>query len=283
MRFLTPPLLLPRSRARARAGRSTAALAALALAAAACGGDRPPPGPDIQTREIEYREGETVLKGFMAWDAARGGRRPGVLVVHEWWGHNEHARNQARRLAEAGYVGFALDLYGDGKVATHPDSAQAFMAEATSDRNRLVARFNAAREQLVQDPHVDPERIAAIGYCFGGAVVLGQARAGADLDAVVSFHGALIPGAVDSGAVRARVLVLTGAADPMIPADAVERFRSEMTAAGARFEIVSYPGVKHSFTNPAADAAGMEGLAYDAEADRMSWEAMLALFREVFP
>lgn len=275
--------MLPALPSRSCASKARLATFALVTTAVSACGERPAPGPDIQTREIEYRQGETALKGFIAWDAARPGRRPGVLVIHEWWGHNEHARNQARRLAEAGYVGFAVDMYGDGKVTAHPDSAQAFMMEATSDPARLNARFAAARQQLVQDPHVDPERIAAIGYCFGGAVVLGQARAGADLDAVVSFHGALIPGPVDSGAVKARVLVLTGGADPMVPPEAVERFRAEMTAAGARFEIVSYPGVKHSFTNPAAGTAGMDALAYDAEADRQSWEAMLALFREVFP
>src|SRR2546430_14477744 len=137
-----------------------------------------PRSATVKTRELEYRQGETVLQGFVAWDDAARGRRPGVLVVHEWWGHNEHARNQARRLAEAGYVGFALDMYGKGKVTTHPQDAQAFASEATKDPAVLAARFNAALEQLKRDPHVDTTRIAAIGYCFGGAVVLGLARAG---------------------------------------------------------------------------------------------------------
>jgi len=238
--------------------------------------------PQIETRELEYRQGETVLKGFVAWDASKTQKVPGVIVVHEWWGHNEHARNQARRLAEAGYVGFALDMYGDGKVTVHPDSAQAFVAEATKDPAVMMARFTAAVEQLKQDPHVDPERIGAIGYCFGGAVVLAAARAGMDVDAVGSFHGALIPGPVDSGAVKARVLVQTGAADPMVPPDAVENFRKEMTGAGANFEIVSYPGVKHSFTNPNADHVGMDGLGYDADADRESWSKLLRMFSEVW-
>lgn len=237
----------------------------------------------IKTREIEYRQGDTALQGFLAWDDAAKGGRPGVLVVHEWWGHNEHARNQARRLAKAGYVGFALDMYGKGKVATHPRDAEAFMGEATKDPAVVNARFNAALELLRKDPHVDPEKIAAIGYCFGGAVVLGMARSGADLDAVVSFHGALATKApAGKGQVRARVLVLTGAADPMVPPGHVEAFRSEMTAAGAKFEVVSFPGVKHSFTNPGADKTGMDGLAYDREADNKSWAAMLGLFRQVF-
>ncbi|MGQ0702323.1 MAG: dienelactone hydrolase family protein [Gemmatimonadales bacterium] len=261
-------------------------IGAAGLALLACSRQQPQPaGPNIQTREIEYRRNGAVLKGFIAWDSAGAGRRPGVLVVHEWWGHNEHARNAAQRLAEAGYVGFALDLYGDGKVTTHPDTAPMFMAEATRDPAVLNARFAAAREELLREPHVDPERIGAIGYCFGGMVVLSQARAGADLDAVVSFHGALPSGPVDSGVVKARVLVLTGADDPMVPDSALENFRRELSVAGAggQVEIVSYPGAKHSFTNPKADAVGMPALAYNPEADRQSWEAMLRLFREVWP
>jgi dienelactone hydrolase len=262
-----------------------ASLVLLVAGLAACGkGGESPRGPDIQTREVTYQQNGTTLKGFVAWDAARAGKRPGVLVVHEWWGHNEHARNAARRLAEAGYVGFALDMYGNGKVTSHPDSAQAFMNEAMANPAALNARFAAARAELLKVPEVDSTRIGAIGYCFGGAVVLGQARAGADLDAVVTFHGALVPGKVDSGVVKARVLVLTGADDPMVPAGAVEGFRQEMAAAGAaaRTTIVSYPGAKHSFTNPRADSVGMAGLGYNAAADRASWEEMLKLFREVW-
>jgi dienelactone hydrolase len=264
-------------------------LATLALVLAACGPRTPadqaaqaPVAPNIQTREVTYAQGNTVLHGFIAWDSAHVGKRPGVLVVHEWWGLNDHARNAARRLAAAGYVGFALDMYGSGKVTAHPDSAQAFMNEALKDQAALAARFAAAREELLKDPHVDPERIGAIGYCFGGAVVLAQARSGTDLDAVVTFHGALVPGQVDSGKVKARVLVLTGADDPMVPPTAVENFRKEMTAAGARFEIVTYPGARHSFTNPHADSVGMPALAYNADADRRSWQAMLVLFKEVW-
>ena len=168
----------------------------------------------VKTRELEYRQDGTVLQGFIAWDDAGRGKRPGVLVVHEWWGHNEHARNQARRLAEAGYVGFALDMFGKGKVTTHPQEAQAFVSEVTKDPAVLAARFNAALEQLKRDPHVDPRRIAAIGYCFGGAVVLDMARAGADLAAVVTFHGALATKTpAQPGKVKARILVLTGGAE----------------------------------------------------------------------
>lgn len=238
---------------------------------------------EVKTQEIDYKQGDTVLQGLIAWDDAAKGQRPGVLVVHEWWGHNEHARNQARRLAEAGYVGFALDLYGKGKVATHPKDAEAFVREATRDPAVMVARFNAARDQLKRDPHVDPEKIAAIGYCFGGGVVLGMARSGADLDAVVAFHGSLAARTpAEKGKIKPRILVLTGAADPMVPPEQVEAFKQEMEAAGAKFEVVSYPGAKHSFTNPDADKAGMDALGYNADADKKSWAAMLRLFKQVF-
>ena len=241
-----------------------------------------PQAPKIGTKEVEYRQGGTVLKGFIAWDDAVAGKRPGVLVVHEWWGLNDHARNQARRLAEAGYVGFALDMYGAGKVTTHPQDAQVFATEATKDPAVVAARFNAALELLKQDPRVDPARIAAIGYCFGGGVVLGMARAGADLAAVVSFHGSLgTKTPAEPGKVKARVLVLAGGADPFVPPEQVEAFRVEMQAAGARFDIVTYPGAKHGFTNPGAGSYGMAQLAYDPAADRQSWAAMLKVFREV--
>ncbi|HKQ56848.1 MAG TPA: dienelactone hydrolase family protein [Candidatus Eisenbacteria bacterium] len=235
---------------------------------------------EVKTKEIEYTQGEAPLQGYLAWDDALPGKRPGVIVVHEWWGHNPHARHQAERLAQAGYVAFALDMYGKGKVTTHPADAQAFMAEALKDPAALDARFKAAREQLVADPHVDPSRLAAIGYCFGGGVVLAQARAGADLKAVVTFHGSLATDhPAEKGKVKAQILVLHGAADPMVNAAQVAALEKEMKAAGARYRVILYPGAKHSFTNPAADSAGVPGLEYSAEADRKSWAAMLALFK----
>lgn len=238
----------------------------------------------VKTREVEYRQGDTVLQGLVAWDDAVPGKRPGVLLVHEWWGLDEHARNQARRLAEAGYVGFALDLFGKGKVAMHPQEAQAFVGEATKDPAVVAARFNAALEQLKQDPHVDPKRIAVIGYCFGGAVALDMARAGADVAAVVTFHGALATKTpAQPGKVKPRILVLTGGADPFIPPEQVAAFEREMKAAGAQFQVVTYPGAKHGFTNPDAAKHGMTQLAYDPDADHGSWAAMLQLFGQVFP
>jgi dienelactone hydrolase len=243
-----------------------------------------PRDPAVKTREIEYRAGATVLHGYVAWNDAVRGPRPGVLVVHEWWGSNDYVRSRARDLAEAGYVGFALDMYGDGKVATHPQDAQAFATEATKDPAVVAARFNAALAELKKDPHVDTARIAAIGYCFGGGVVLGRARAGADLAAIASFHGMLATQTpAQPGAIKARVLVLTGGADPFVPPEQVEGFEREMQAAGARFEVVSYPGAKHGFTNPNAGTYGMPALAYDSTADRESWAALLRMLREVFP
>jgi dienelactone hydrolase len=237
----------------------------------------------VQSREVAYRAGGQALRGMIAWDDAATGKRPGVLVVHEWWGLNDQVREQARRLAEAGYVAFAVDMFGDGKNTTHPQDAQAFATEAMKDPAVMAARFNAALQQLKQDPHVDTSRIAAIGYCFGGGVVLGMARAGADLDAVASFHGMLATKTpAKPGAVKARVLVLAGGADPFVPPEQVEAFKKEMQAAGARFEVVTYPGAKHAFTNPGAGAYGLPALAYDSTAARESWAAMLKLFNEVF-
>ena len=238
----------------------------------------------VQTKAMEYTQGGTVLKGFLAWDDAAKGKRPGVLVVHEWWGQNEHARAQAERLAKAGYVGFALDMYGNGKVATHPDDAMAFAKEATKDPETAKARFDAALELLKRQPQVEPEKIGVFGYCFGGGVALNMARAGEDLDAVVTFHGSLQPatGPAEPGKVKPAILVLAGGADPMVPREKVQAFEKEMKDAGADVRVITYPNAKHAFTNPAADWAGMPGLAYDASADRESWKAATAFLRKVF-
>lgn len=239
--------------------------------------------PNVQTREVSYEQDGTPLQGMLAWDANMTTPRPGVLVVHEWWGHDTHTRNQAKRLAESGYVAFALDMYGDGKLAEHPEDAQKFMAEATANPAVVAARVAAARAVLTADPLVNADDIAAIGYCFGGAVVLGAARAGGDFDAVVSFHGLLATDTpAQPGQIKSRILALTGDADEFVPADQVAAFRGEMTAAGANFNVVVYPGAKHGFTNPDAAGHGMAQLGYDANADQQSWQAMLDVFREVF-
>jgi dienelactone hydrolase len=233
---------------------------------------------EVKTQELEYKQGDTVLQGFLAYDDAAKGKRPGILVVHEWWGHNDHARNAATKLAKAGYVGFALDMFGKGKVTTHPEDAKGFVAEAMKDPEVKKARFEAALEQLKEQPQVDPKRIGVIGYCFGGMVALDMARAGEDLKAVATLHAPLSPSgppAQKGTFVPRSVLVQTGGADPMVTKDAVRALEKELKAAGVKVKVITYPGAKHGFTNPAADQAGMEGIAYDAKADRASWDALL--------
>ena len=237
-------------------------------------------------QEVEYRSGNTLFKGYLANDTSLKGKRPAVLVVHEWWGHNEYARKRARMLAERGYVALAVDMFGDGRIAQHPADAGKFATEAMKNKATGEARFNAALEFIKRQPEVDATRIAAIGYCFGGGVVLHMARQGADLKGVVSYHGSL---ATDTpavpGKVKAKVLVFNGEEDKMVAPQQVADFKSEMTAAGARFRYVGYPGVKHSFTNPDADMYAKKfdlPLAYDKKADEDSWTQSLAFFKEIF-
>jgi dienelactone hydrolase len=237
---------------------------------------------EVKTQEIDYKAGDTPLKGFLAYDDAAKGKRPGVLVVHEWWGLNDHARNQAIKLAKAGYVGFALDMYGNGKNTTHPDDAQNFMKEAMKDPKGMGQRFDAALALLKSQPQVDPTKIGAIGYCFGGGVVLNAARSGEDLAAVATFHGHLDAemGPAEKGKVKAKILVQTGGADPFTPKATVDAFEKEMKAADVKFNIITYPNAKHSFTNPDADKAGMAALEYNADADKKSWAELLKFLKQ---
>jgi len=246
----------------------------------------PPPGPSIQTEEVEYDAGDVTMKGLLAWDADQEGPRPGVLVVHEWWGHDDYARDRARQLAELGYTALAVDMYGGGKQAQHPDEAGKFAGEVMRNIPSARARFRAAHELLDAHPTTDPAKTAAIGYCFGGGVVLHMARAGADLAGVVSFHGSL-PGdpIEDPDAVKAKALVLHGGADSLVSREQIDAFKKSMEDAGVDYRFVAYEGAKHSFTNPEADRRAEEfdlPLAYDAAADEQSWEAMLEFFGELF-
>ncbi|TGN38779.1 dienelactone hydrolase family protein [Marinobacter confluentis] len=241
---------------------------------------------ELKTQTMEYQVNGTTFTGYMAYDDETEGKRPGVLVVHEWWGHNEFAREQAERLAEAGYTAFALDMYGSGKLAEHPEDAQAFMKEATKDMDQVKARFMAAKELLQAHDTVDSSMIAAQGYCFGGAVVLNMARLGVDLDAVVSYHGALgSPIKAEPGNVKPRIHVYTGGADKMVPSDQVSGLVKEMQDAEADLTLVNFPGVLHSFTNPGADKVAEEfnmPIAYNEEAANRSWEGTMRLYQEVF-
>lgn len=238
---------------------------------------------ELKTQEVEYKQGTTVLQGFVAWDDAIKGKRPGVLVIHEWWGHNEHAREQARRLAKAGYVGFAIDMFGKGKLATHPADAKAFTAEATATPEIEKGRFDAALAVLKKRPEVNPKQIGAVGYCFGGGVALDMARAGEPLAFVTTFHGSLAAKEpAKKGVIKPKLLILAGADDPMVGKEQVAAFKAEMTAAGAKYEVVEYPGAKHAFTNPDAGKLGVPGLEYNAKADEESFAALLKLMSETF-
>lgn len=240
----------------------------------------------LQEKTVDYQAGDTKLKGYLAWDDAVAGKRPGVLVVHEWWGLNDYAKRRARMLAELGYTAMAVDMYGDGKNTEHPAEAKGWMQAVLDGAGLAKQRFLAAKTLLEQQPTVDAGKIAAIGYCFGGATVLEMARSGMDLAAVASFHGNLVtqtPAA--KGAVKARVLVLNGADDGFVTPESIAAFKKEMAAAGAKYRFVNYPGAKHGFSNPDADRLGQAAnlpIAYHAETDRKSWDAMKALFREVF-
>lgn len=243
-------------------------------------------GADIRTEEVTYTAGGATCTGFLAWDANVKGKRPGVLVVHEWWGHNEYVRRRARMLAEMGYTAMALDMYGDGKVAAHPSDAQKFMNEVFANMDAGKDRFVAARRVLAAHATTDSKHIAAIGYCFGGAVVLAMARQGMDLDAVASFHGNLATQSpAQKGAVKARVLVCHGADDKFIPKEQVDAFVREMTAAGADYEFVAYPGAVHGFTSKEAEENGKKfnlPLAYNEAADTASWQKLGEFLRASF-
>jgi dienelactone hydrolase len=240
----------------------------------------------VQGKEVSYNANGTTLKGYIAYDDAVKGKRPGILVIHEWWGHNEYARRRARMLAEQGYTALAVDMYGDGKQAHHPDDAGKFASEVSKNAVLAKARFDAAYNLLGKEVTVDADKIAAVGYCFGGSVALNMARIGEPLKAVVSFHGGLgTDHPAEAGKVKARIASFTGEDDPMIPATQVAAFRQEMDKAGVSYKVVIYPGAKHAFTNPDADKYGQEfklPLAYNAAADKASWAEGLAFLADAF-
>jgi dienelactone hydrolase len=243
-------------------------------------------GQHIKGKEVEYKAQGTVLKGYIAYDEDIKGKRPGVLVVHEWWGLNDYARKRAIMLAGLGYTALAVDMYGGGKVAQHPEDAGKFSSEVMKNMDVAKARFMAALDFLKQQPTADPHQIAAIGYCFGGGVVLQMAREGVDLKGVVSFHGSLATKEpAKSGTVKAKILVFQGGDDQFVTAEQVEKFRQEMKEAGADFRVVVYPGAKHGFTNPETDAYAKKfnlPLGYNAEADKESWSEMQKFFSGIF-
>ena len=242
--------------------------------------------PKIEGKSVEYTAGGVTLKGYIAYDKNVKGKRPGVLVVHEWWGQNEYVRKRARMLAELGYTALALDMYGEGRLASHPDDAGKFSSELMKNFPVAKERFLAALDFLKKQPTVDPDRIAAIGFCFGGGVVLNMARQGVDLKGVASFHGSLAVIKPDKPTpIRAAVRVYNGADDKFISAEAIEALKKEMAEQKVNFKFVNYPGAVHAFTNPEATEIGKKfnmPIAYNAAADKGSWADMQKFLKEIF-
>lgn len=235
----------------------------------------------IRTADIDYKHADTLLSGFLAYDDALSYPCPAVLVSHAWVGRDEFACAKARRLAELGYVGFALDLYGRGVLGRNRDENARLMQPFLSDRAFLQGRMMTALETVRRFPQVDPDRVAAIGFCFGGLCVLDLARTGADLRGVVSFHGLLSPpGNIQGRRIQAKILVLHGHDDPMVPPEQVMALGGELTEAGADWQIHIYGNTLHAFTNPQANDPSF-GTVYDAIADRRSWQSMQNFLAEV--
>lgn len=239
----------------------------------------------INGQEVTYAIDSTSLKGYIAFDENKKGKRPGILIVHEWWGHNEYVRQRADSLARLGYTALAVDMYGDGKQAEHPSDAGKFSGAVFANLPEAKARFYAAMELLQEHESVNSENIAAIGYCFGGSVALAMANDGADLDAVAAFHSGVALPIMPNKELKARVLVCNGADDPFISPESITAFTSAMDSIGANYEYISYPGVKHSFTSKEADENGKKfnlPLEYNAEADQKSWNSLQKLLKESF-
>jgi len=240
----------------------------------------------VKSQTINYKVGNKIFTGYLAYDNAQSGKRPGIIVVHEWWGHDAYARKRADMLAKQGYTALALDMYGTGKLAKHPKDAMSFMAAATKSADIMKARFLAAYDLLKEHATVDRSRTAAIGYCFGGNVAVNMALAGVDLDAAVAFHSTLTRWIKDTPkSLKTKIRVFNGADDPFLKKPNVDAFDAVMKLSGADYKHIYYPGVVHSFTNPAATEKGKKlklPLAYDAKADKDSWRQTLELFRRVF-
>ena len=237
---------------------------------------------EIKTKAVEYKHGDTALTGWLAWDDATTGKVPGVLVIHEWWGLNEHAKERAEKLAGEGYVAFAADMYGTGRVTTKPDQARAWYGEVTTDLSSWMERAQIALDVLKGHENVDSEKLAAMGFCFGGTTVMQMAYAGSEVDAVVSYHGSLpLPGADVTG-ISQRVLVAHGRDDPFVPPERVAPFQESLDRIGAEWEMTVYSGTRHSFTNKDAGQYQMDALAYNEIADKNSWSATMRLFDDVF-
>lgn len=237
---------------------------------------------ELVTKPVEYRHGETVLEGYLAYDSKLAAQpRPGVLIVHEWWGCNDFARKQAEELAKLGYVAFAVDMYGKGVTTTEREKAQQLSGQFKDNPQLMRGRVTAGLDVLRSQPNVDRNRIAAIGFCFGGTTVLQLAYSGADIRGVVSFHGGLVSASdADGKNIKAKILVLHGADDPFIPAEEITKFQDSLRKAKADWQMIYYGGAVHSFTNPAAKGE-IPGAQYNPAAAARSRSHMVAFFDEI--
>lgn len=235
---------------------------------------------ELKANTVDYSTNAVNMKGYIVNDEAQMGKKPGVLVVHEWWGHNDYARERADKLAEMGYVAFAIDMYGDGKKASHPQDAMKFAGEVFGNIDEAKLRFEKALEVLKSNPNVDTTKIGAIGYCFGGSVVLSMANAGEDLDAVAAFHAGLqLPIQPNAEGVATKIAVFQGADDPFVSEDDEKNYKASLDAVNADYIYKSYAGATHAYTSKEADKLGEEfqlPLAYNAAADSASWADMKA-------
>ncbi len=238
---------------------------------------------EIKEVPVTYSDGTTTMKGFVVYDDASTAKRPGIIMVHEWWGITPHIRNEAKKYAAQGYTAFIADMYGDAKTADNPKDAGALSGGVMKDPKAMESRFNAAKAELSKQASVNPDRIGAVGYCFGGAVVINMARTGADLKAVAGFHASLglnTP-APAAGTIKAKILILNGADDPFVKREQYDTLKKELDAAKANYQVIEYPGAVHAFTNPEATALGEKfklPLKYDAKADQDSKAEAAKLF-----
>jgi len=238
---------------------------------------------EIKTQTIEYKSGEVTLKGYLAYDDAQSDRRPGVVIYPEWWGLTDYPRHRAQMLAKLGYVAFAADMYGDGKTTDDPQEAGKWIGGLKQNLPELVGRAKAAVETLRAQPRVDGARIGAIGYCAGGSEALELARSGADLTAAVAFHAGLAAADAAQGpSIKAAILVCNGGDDTYVTAQEIEAFKDEMRKKNVDWQLNTYGGAHHSFTNPDADRHKLPNIAYNARADYRSWEDMKLFFAENF-
>jgi dienelactone hydrolase len=237
----------------------------------------------IKTQLVEYKDGETILEGYMAWDGSAKGKQPVVIVVHEWTGINDHTKKRCEQLAAMGYIAFAADIYGKGIRPQAPADAGKEAGKYKNNRPLMRQRINAALEHVKRIENADVKKIAAIGYCFGGTTALELARSGADVLGVVSFHGGLDnPSPQDAANIKGKVLVCHGAIDPHVPTEQVQTFQKEMNDAKVDYQFIAYSGAVHSFTNPNAGSDPSKGSAYNKEADTRSWEHMKIFLKELF-